>query len=120
MSGEDKLVSGLEGARGRQAGMRGGRTVSPSVAITAPPAWRPISPVSRTICRNRMAGRACKKYVAYGGGMASLLSWRQRAGGGGLPHLPVPHWDAQLPGHRRRDAAWEGILGTSTGGATSP
>ena len=52
--------------------------------------------------------------------MASLLSWRQRAGGGGLPHLPVPHWDAQLPGHRRRDAAWEGILGTSTGGATSP
>ena len=45
---------------------------------------------------------------------------RQRAGGGGAPHLPVPHWDAQLPGHRRRDTGWEGILGTGTCGAASP
>lgn len=38
------------GRRRKAAPATGARTVSPSVAITAPAACRPISPVSRTIC----------------------------------------------------------------------
>ena len=35
-----------------------GHTVSPCLAVTAPPASRPISPVSSTICNHRAAYEA--------------------------------------------------------------
>ena len=57
-----------------------GRTVSPCLAITAPPARRPTSPVSSTICTAEPTNISQKTVTP----LRERAQWQQGANGGGV------------------------------------